>query len=448
MPEINEIFFIEIDGLGHSGEGVGHLDGYAVFVDGALPGERVEVRLIERKKRYGRAQLIKVHKASKERSEPPCSVFGKCGGCQLMHLSYEKQLEVKTRRVIDALTRIGQIADPPVAACIGSDLSLAYRNKIQIPVREGAHGAALGLYARASHHLVEVESCHIHCSLGEEVYQKAQDCIKKASIAAYDPITETGELRHLLIKTAMRSQEVLVILITNQTPSPALFSLARALMASHPAVKGVVHNLQSGRGNVILGSVYTVLEGQGTIQEKLFDMTFSISPASFFQINPGQAERLYSRAIEYADLGEGATVVDAYCGVGTLSLCFARSAKQVIGIECIQEAVEDARANALANHIHNAVFTCAHAEDFMRTLVDVDVVLLNPPRKGCERLVLSEVERLQPKTVIYISCDPTTLARDSAHLITGGYTLDAVQPYDMFPQTAHVECVAKFSLRT
>ena len=421
---------ISIHGLGSSGEGVGSVDGYVVFVDGALPGEEVVARLVECRKRHGFAELLSISKPSPDRVEPPCKLFGRCGGCQLMHLSYAKQLEIKRQRVIDALSRIGHLEGCDVAPCLPSPQPLAYRNKIQLPIRAGK----LGFYARSSHDLIPVDTCLIHCSLGEEVYQKVRSILQRSP---------TEDLRHVLIKSAVNTGEALVVLVA-RAPLPP--SLAQEILASHPSIRGVVQNLHEGSENVILGPTYQVLAGEGFITEKLAGLTFKVSPASFFQINPAQAERLYAKALEYAQLTGRETVLDAYCGVGTLSLCLAKQAKAVIGVECVPDAIADARENARVNGIQNATFVCAATEDFIKQAPAIDIALLNPPRKGCERSVLEEIGRLAPKRLIYISCDPATLARDLAHLCTLGYAIDVVQPFDMFAQTAHVECVVKLTL--
>ncbi len=422
---------VEIHGLGSSGEGVGSLDGYVVFIDGALPGEVVKARFTQRGARHGRAELVSIEKASPDRVQPPCHLFGRCGGCQLMHLHYEAQLAAKRQRVVDALERIGKLDGSIVAPCLASPSSLQYRNKIQLPVREGK----LGLYAKNSHDLVEVEHCHIHCSLGETILQ---------TVRAHLP----DSLRHVLIKSAVHTNQALVVFVSSQKPTPALQHIAQQLMAQNPAIRGVVHNLHSGPENVILGREYTVLAGTGFIYETLSGLTFKVSPASFFQVNPAQAENLYAKALEFAALSGQETVLDAYCGVGTLSLLFAQNAKEVVGVECVPEAIEDARENARCNKVTNVRFVCDEAERFVRKFPRADVVLLNPPRKGCEPTFLDGVGRSRPQRVVYISCDPATLARDLARLEGIGYRLRAVQPFDMFPQTAHVETVALLTVES
>lgn len=432
LPKKDQIIPLEIHGMGSGGEGVGSQDGYVVFVDGALPGELVEARMVESRKRHGFAELRSITRPSPDRTKPPCPLFGRCGGCQIMHLAYPKQLEMKRQRVVDTLQRIGKI-DCFVPPCLPSPSPLAYRNKIQLPVRNSEKEIAFGLYARSSHDLVEVDACPIHCSMGDEVYRAVREILKRCN----------QELRHLLIKSAVRTQEALVIVVANQPPSPLLAELAQEILAAHPSIKGVVHNQHAGRDNVILGRVYQTLAGSNTIQERLGDFIFKISAASFFQVNPAQAERLYDKAVEFAELTGKESVLDAYCGVGTLSLYFAKLAKKVLGVECVAQAIENARENAKLNGIRNVSFTVAAAEDFIGKLCQMDIALLNPPRKGCEPSFLDGLGRLGPKKIIYISCDPATLARDLARLLKFGYKVDAIQPFDMFPQTTHVETVVR-----
>lgn len=347
-----------------------------------------------------------------------------------MHLSYEKQLEVKKQKVVDALTRIGKIDPSLIQNCLPSPLPLGYRNKIQLPVQ----GTTLGLYAKHSHTLIAVDHCLIHCGLGEEVFQKIKAILQE--LGPYPP------LRHVLIKSAIYTQEVLVVLVTNQKTSPTLMAMALRIQKEIPHVKGVIHNIHSDKENVILGDTYHTLTGSPHIHERLCDLTFSISAASFFQVNPMQAEKLYLKALELSDVRTTETVLDAYCGVGTLSLIFAKKAKQVIGVECVPEAILDAKENAKRNHIENTTFTCANSENFIHTLSSIDVLLLNPPRKGADPSFLEGVKKLAPKKIVYISCDPATLARDLAILESYGFKTRIVQPFDMFPQTSHVECVA------
>lgn len=436
-PRIGRKMDLTIERLGINGEGVGHWYGYTIFVDGALPGELVHTRLIEQRKSFGRAVLIEILTPSPHRLKPPCPLFGQCGGCQVMHMDYSQQLESKRMRIVDALQRIGKFVDVEISPCMPSPSTLAYRNKIQLPY---APGNKLGLYSRNSRDLVEIEQCHIHCPRGEEAFQKIQHIVKSSSLVPYDPETGEGELKHVLIKTAVFTDQVLVILVTQGEVITDLMAVAEQIMQALPQIKGVVQNINTSQDNVVLGNEFRTLAGQSAIEEKLLGLYFKVSPASFFQVNPAQAENIYKHALEFCQLSGQETVLDAFCGVGTLSLVFAQHAKEVIAVECVPDAIEDARENARRNDISNVRFTCAQAEDFMETLSQIDIAVLNPPRRGCDSLFLERLAALQPKHIAYISCDPATLARDLAILASKGYQIKNVRPFDMFPQTAHVEC--------
>jgi 23S rRNA (uracil1939-C5)-methyltransferase len=444
-PRLGQRVKVTIERLGIYGEGVGYSYGYTLFIDGALPGEELRARVHESHKNYGRAHIVKTISASPHRVAPVCPLFGKCGGCQIMHLAYPQQLESKQKRVDDALQRIGKFTGVEVAACEPSPSQLAYRNKIQLPVSPGENGMRLGLYAHDSHDLVEIERCKIHCALGEEAYAHLLRILKDSKLTAYDPKTGEGDLRHVIIKTAVFTSQILIVLVTTQIDSPALNSVARKLLGAMPAIKGVVQNINTASGNSVLGSEYRTLAGEPVIEEKLCGLFFKVSPASFFQVNPEQAEKLYERVLALAALTGTERVLDAYCGVGTLSLILAKQAKEVVGVECVAEAIVDAKENAKRNALTNVTFECAEAETFIQTLQQTDVAILNPPRRGCEPSFLERLVVLQPKRIVYVSCDPATLARDLAYLAANGYKIEVVQPFDMFPQTAHVECVVSLS---
>lgn len=427
--EIGQEIELSIERLGINGEGVASWNGYTIFVDGALPGERACVRLYERRKTFGRGRAVKLLIPSQHRVEPACPLFGKCGGCQLMHLAYDQQLKAKRQRVVDALERIGKIFGVEVLPCEPSPLPLAYRNKIQLPV---APDASLGLYAYNTHDLVPIETCFIHCATGEKAFQYIRQTLKAVPLAG---------LRHVLIKTAVHTGQILIVLVT-EDKCPAIELFSQRLMALMPEIRGVVQNINASSGNTILSGDFHLVAGQGYIEERLCGLLFKVSPASFFQVNPAQAEKLYEKALDFLSLQGGEKVLDAYCGVGTLSLILAGKAKEVVGVECVPEAIADAKENAGLNAITNATFVCDQAEDFISSLDNIDAAVLNPPRKGCEASFLEKLSSLKPNHIVYISCDPATLARDIALLISKGYRLEAVQPFDMFPQTAHVETIA------
>lgn len=442
-PRYNQNVSLTIKSIGANGEGVGYWHGYTLFVDKTLPGEVVRGRLVECQKRYGRVNPLSISEPSPLRVAPACPLYERCGGCQLMHLGYDHQLEAKRQRVLNDFEKFGRMTDVEVKPCIASPNPVAYRNKIQMPVGNSPQGLVFGLYARDSHDLVAIDHCVVHCELGERVYEIVCDILKRSGVRAYDAETGSGELRYLLIKTAVHAQQVLVVLVTHGDASQALVEAAKEMMARCPQVKGVVQNINSGSGNVVLGQEYRTLAGAGSIEETLRGLVFKVSPASFFQVNTLQAENLYDKALDLAGLTGHETVLDAYCGVGTLALLAARRACKVIGVECVAPAIEDAKENAKRNGIVNAHFVCDNAESFVETLEGVDVALLNPPRKGCEASFLEGLGKLKPRTIVYISCDPATLARDLSRLKQHGYQVGSVHPFDMFPHTAHVECVVK-----
>ena len=362
-----------------------------------------------------------------------CTLFGRCGGCQIMDMPYAQQLELKTQKVQDALQR-------SVRPCVASPEVLGYRNKLQFPARRGASGLDLGLYAVGSNKLVDIATCPVQCMSSDAVYREVRGILQRSGIVAYDQRTHSGELRHLLIKSAVHSGEELVVLVTNGAPTPLIERIAHEIMAAAPSVRGVVHNAQTAPNNVVLGSEYTTLSGQGWIHERMLGRTFKISAGSFFQINTRQAEQVYRMAMEF--VGQADVVLDAYCGVGTLALLLSRQVKRVVGVEWVEQAVEDARENARLNGIQNATFVQGAA----RMVEPADVVVLNPPRKGCDAELLEAIAAGGVKRVVYISCEPTSLARDVTRLEALGYRVEVVQPFDMFPHTEHVECVVKLSL--
>ncbi len=429
-PSFQEVISLSIQRLGIHGEGVGSWEGFTLFVEGALPGERVRVQVYDVRRNYGRARVLEYIETSPHRIYPPCPVFGRCGGCQLMHLDYTRQLETKSERVKDALQRIGKI-EVDVLPCVPSPSPFSYRNKIQLPYSD----SRLGLYAFNSHDLVEIDRCYIHCPLGERAFQKIRKILQKSSCKT---------LRYVLIKTAIATHQVLVILVTEGASK--IDSIAEEIKDSMPEIRGVVQNIKEGRSNVVLGKTYRTLRGEGGIRDSICGLTFKVSPASFFQVNPSQAEQLYRTAIHWCGLKGTEVVLDAYCGVGTLSLMLAQKALRVLGVEAVKEAVEDAKENASLNGIVNVDFTWALAEDFIQTIPTIDVAIINPPRKGCEINFLNQLVGLKPQCLIYISCDPATLARDLAMLQAGGYRVDKVQPFDMFPQTMHVETLVKLEI--
>ncbi len=409
MPQpvnINQILELPITGLGSKGEGIGSIDGFKIFVPYGTPGQTERVEITTLKRSYAIAKLLRPISG-------PCPYFGRCGGCQLQHLSYEAQLEAKRQRVADAFTRIAG-CDYPVLPCVPSE-PWHYRNKIQLPVQ----GGEMGLYAAGSHTLVPIEACLIHSEVGERVFKK---------------IRPVSGLRYVLIRTATKREEVLVVLVTH--PEADVSPIVEVIRND---VRGIVQNINSRTDNIILGSDYQTLYGEDHFIEELCGLEFKVSPASFFQVNTLQAENLYRHVVEPAD-----SIIDAYCGVGTLSLLLAQEGRQVLGIEVVEAAIRDARENAERNKITNTTFKTGRVESM--ALPPADLVVLNPPRKGCDPSVLKAIK--DTPRITYVSCDPATLARDAAQLLACGYQIKSIQPFDMFPQTAHVETVVKLSKRS
>ena len=442
--ERNDDIVLEIDALGAEGEGIGRVDGYALFVPGALPGERVQAHVIKANSGYGVAKLVEIINPAPERVNPPCAIFGKCGGCTLQHLDYSAQLAYKRKVVEDALTRLGGLKDITVSPVIGMDEPWQYRNKGSFPLAEIDGRVQAGFFAPRSHRLIPTEDCLIQQESGLIAMLAVRDWANEHGVAAYDEKTGRGLIRHVVMRTTVNG-EVMAVLVSTSASIPEKKALIETLRDRVEGLASIYLNIQKGQTNVILGTDYRLLWGEPYITETLCDLSFSISPASFLQVNPVQTEKLYEKAIELLALNGNERVVDAYCGIGTITLLLARHAKEVVGIENVPEAVEDAKRNAEQNSIQNARFLCAPAEEALPKLLadgfKVDALLLDPPRKGAEEAFLRAVIESGVQRVVYISCNPATLARDCKILSEGGYKVEAVQPFDLFPQTAHTETV-------
>ncbi|MBS0623984.1 MAG: 23S rRNA (uracil(1939)-C(5))-methyltransferase RlmD [Verrucomicrobia bacterium] len=409
-----------IHALGALGEGIGTLeDGLKIFVEGALPGEHVEVTLTLRKQNYAKGSLVRVLEPSQARQTPPCPLFGTCGGCHLMHLEYTQQIQLKRQRVINALERIGKLKDlPEVQPCVASPLPLHYRNKIQLPVFETQKQRKIGLYRKNSHDIIDVPHCYIHNREGEDVYTWIRE-----------HLPHSVSLRHVLIRQGIFTHETLVILVT--TGQNDFRPFAQLLQKKFPHVVGVVENINTNSSNTILSTKFRSLSGRPYFFESLLGKKFKVGPASFFQVNSWQAENLIQEVLRLTKNQSHEHIYDAYTGVGTFALFLADHAKSVQGTECVAQAIECAKENAVLNHITNCHFQVGEAK-----AQPADLTILNPPRKGCDPLLL---QQLRSNHVIYISCDPATLARDLALL--AHYQIESVTPFDLFPQTMHVETV-------
>jgi 23S rRNA (uracil1939-C5)-methyltransferase len=451
--KIGQQYEAEIIGISHDGEGVGRVNGFTLFVAGALPGERALVRVEHLKKQYGHARLLELVEESAERVMPVCSIYEECGGCQLQHLSYEAQLRVKRQQVVDNLQRIGKLdvaGEASEGIVVHPTLGMAepwrYRNKAQVPFGEERGGLIGGFYAQGSHRIIDMEECLIQHEANDEVVARVKEIGARLGIRAYREETNAGLLRHVVVKVGFRTGEIMVVLVTNGSTIPRVDEWIDGIRAALPSVKSICHNINVKQTNVIFGDETRVLWGSEVIYDYIGDVKFAISARSFFQVNPVQTEVLYGKALEYAGLTGDEVVVDAYCGIGTISLFLAQRAGQVYGVEIVEEAIADARKNAELNGMTNVHFEAGPAEvvlpEWTRQGIRPDVIVVDPPRKGCDAALLATILELQPRRVVYVSCSASTLARDLRVLVDGGYGVAEVTPVDMFPHTVHVESVA------
>ncbi len=442
---------IEITGLAAEGDGVGRYQGLAVFVPGAVPGDRLLVRITEVKARFARGAMARLLEPGAGRVEARCPAFGDCGGCQWQHVDYAAQLRWKRQVVIDALERLGGFNGVPVANTLGMEDPWHYRCKAAVPFG-GGDGPVAGFFGRGTHRIVALpgEGCAIQHPTINAVVRAVRELAAERGIPPYDEATGRGLLRHVVARVGARTGEALAALVINGPALPGEADLAAALMEAVPALVGVVKNVNTARTNVIFGPHTAALAGRPYLVEKLGGLRFRISAQSFFQVNPLQAERLYRLAIEGAGIAVDDVVADAYCGTGALALLAARGARRVYGIEEVPAAVADARENARTNGIANVRFITGRVEDVLGGISAGGrapaVIFLDPPRKGCARGALDACLALRPRRVVYVSCNPATLARDLAILAASRrYRVEGVQPVDLFPHTAHVECVAFLS---
>ncbi|RZT16528.1 23S rRNA (uracil(1939)-C(5))-methyltransferase RlmD [Fictibacillus sp. BK138] len=447
----NESYEVDIVDLTHEGAGVARVNGFTLFVPNTLPGERAKVKVIGVKKGFGFGRLEELIKASRERVEPPCPIYKWCGGCQLQHLSYDGQLEYKRKQVEDVLTRIGKLEGVPVLPTLGmGDEPWRYRNKAQVPVGERDGRIITGFYQKRSHEIVEMDSCIITGDTNDDAVQAVKEIVNKYNITAYDEQKHKGILRHIIARYGKTTGDLMIVLVTNGKDLPQRKKIIEDITAALPEIKSIVQNVNSKRTNVIFGDETRVLWGAEYIHDYIGDIKFAISARSFYQINPDQTKVLYDQALKYAELSGDETVIDAYCGIGTISLFLAQKAKKVYGVEIVSEAIEDARRNAELNNITNAEFAVGKSEDVIpkwkKQGITPDVIVVDPPRKGCDEELLKTIIEMKPERVVYVSCNPATLARDLRVLKDGGFKTVEVQPVDMFPQTTHVEAVAKLVL--
>lgn len=442
----NDYIDVEFVDLTHEGQGVAKLDGFPVFVPGGLPGESAQIKILNVKKNYGYGKLIEIREKSPYRVEIPKEDMHKYGGCQLHHMSYEGQLQFKQNLVEQTLTRIGKLQDVNIHPIIGMEQPFHYRNKAQVPVGERNGRLITGFYKPRTHEIIDTDESVIHMEAINDAIKIVKEICSELGVAAYNEEAHTGVLRHIMARFGRKTDELMIVLITRTEKLPHREEIVGKIVAALPNVKSIVHNVNPKRTNVILGEKTQVLWGQDVIYDYIGNVKFAISPRSFYQVNSVQTQVLYDKALAYTGLTGEEIVIDAYCGIGTISLFLAQQAKKVYGVEVVSDAINDAKKNADLNGITNVEFTVGEAEtvipNWAKEGIHADVIVVDPPRKGCDAALLKTIIEMKPKRVVYVSCNPATLARDLGILETGGYQTLEVQPVDMFPMTMHVECCA------
>lgn len=445
--EKNKEYILTVESVTSEGSGVAHLEGYTIFVPQTAAGDIVRALIVKVKSRYGYGKMLELLTPSPDRQTPPCNAYQHCGGCQIMHLSYPAQLQFKSNQIRDALERIGgfsEIRDIPVE---GMEHPFAYRNKMVFPVGEDENGQPVcGFYAQRSHRIIPLS----HCSLGADgippILEAVLAYMKENHVRAYNETQHLGLVRRIFIRTAKQTGEMMVVLSVNGTSVPQPEKLVQQIREASGQVVSILLNCNTKRTNLVLGEENKLLWGKERITDTLCGITYEISPHSFFQINPEQTEKLYRKAISFAGLAGDEAVMDLYCGIGTISLYAAQKARHVTGVEIVPAAVEDARKNAERAGITNVDFYADSAEHIVPQLIQngerPDVVILDPPRKGSDEKTLSAIVQAAPKRIVYVSCNPATLARDAKFLAQYGYRLEKAEGFDLFPHTVHVETVA------
>ena len=446
----NDLVTLEIEDCGIDGEGIGKADGFTVFVKDAVIGDTVTAKIIKAKKNYGYGRLMEVLKPSPYRVKPKCEFARQCGGCQLQALSYDQQLVFKTNKVKGHLERIGGFTDIPMEPIIGMDELFHYRNKAQFPVGRNKEGKIVtGFYAGRTHNIIENRDCALGVAENKEVLDRVIAHMEKYEIEPYNEATGKGLVRHVLIRYGYFTKEVMVCLILNGNKIPKEEQLVKSL-CEIPGMTSITINVNKKHSNVILGEEIRLLWGQEYITDRIGDISYQISPLSFYQVNPMQTQKLYAKALEYADLHGEETVWDLYCGIGTISLFLAQKAKFVRGVEIVPAAIENAKENAKLNGLENTEFFVGKAEEvlpreYKKNGVYADVIVVDPPRKGCDETLLETMVEMNPERIVYVSCDSATLARDLKYLCERGYELRKVCPVDQFGMTVHVETVVLLS---
>lgn len=444
MLNKNDIHNIDIIDLSFQGSGVAKIDEFIIFIDGALPGDFCEIKILKVKKNYAFGKILNIIKPSTYRVGSKCPVFSKCGGCSLQHLEYSQQLIIKQKKVENCLRRIANLLEVDVKPCVGLKAPYHYRNKVQYPVREINNELKIGFYQKNSHNIVDFYSCFIQNPVNEEIINIIKSHMVKYNITAYNEENNTGVVRHIFIRVAHITKEIMVCIVVKGKNSNIIKNKSELIKSLNkiPNMVSIVLNYNNDKTNVIMGQKVDTLFGKQYIIDYIDNISFKISAKSFYQVNSVQTERLYKQIIKLLNIDNSKTVLDAYCGIGTISLFIAKYAKKVYGVEIVSEAIYDAIENAKINNVNNTEFILGKAEEVIPNRFDketIDIVILDPPRKGCHEDLLNSVISINPEKIIYVSCEPSTLARDLKLLCQHKYNVTNVIPYDFFPQTMHVE---------
>lgn len=444
--KVGDVVDIELENLAHGGDVVGRIDSFTIFISKGVPKEKARVKITQVKKNYARGEVIEVIEESEDRINPICPFAKDCGGCQIQHIDYQAQLEHKKKIVRDNLERIGNLEQIKVNPVKGMENPFFYRNKAQFPLGTNQDNQVIsGFYAPGSHEIIEINNCSIQHPLINRIAARTMELIEEYELSIYDEKLHKGLLRHLVIRAGVCTNQAMLIIVTKDNKFPEARRLARRLMEEIPELVSVQHNLNPAKTNIVLGKVTKTLAGEDHIFDYIGEVKYKISPLSFFQVNTLQAKVLYDQVVEYAALTGKEKVIDAYCGLGSITLYVANQAQEVYGIEVIEEAIEAAKENAQLNGITNANFKVGKVREVLPRLKKEfipEVIIVDPPRKGCHQDVLKSFVEMEPKRIVYVSCNPSSLARDLKYLASQGYKTVEVQPVDMFPQTYHIENVA------
>ncbi len=444
MVEKNEYYAVEFIDMTHDGMGVCKIDGFPVFVANALKGETAEIKIVKVNSSFAFGRLIEIKDKSPYRKEPICDHFSECGGCNLMHMDYQMQLNFKKYRTKQTLRKLGKI-ETSVKDAVGMLNPYYYRNKAVIPFGEENGKMIAGLYRKRSHDIIDMKRCYIMPKVTSDIVKFMKNVFEELNIPAYNETIGVGVIRHLIIRNSHKFDDISVTIVTLTPKLPKKEIIVKKLTSRYNRVVSVVHNFNPDNTNVILGKKSKVLFGEDFIRDEINGVQFKISHRSFYQVNPAQTEEMYKKALEYADLTNNEVIIDAYCGIGTIGLSAAKYARVVLGVDVVKSAIADAAENAAFNNIKNAKFVAGKAEDVIQQWrnYDVDVLFVDPPRKGCDRSFLETVVAMDIPKIVYISCNVSTLARDLNFLQSQGYEVLEATPFDMFPQTSHIEVVTK-----